>query len=86
MGSTLRLHLISTIHVNRYYTGLTSDVAARLAEHNAGRSKHTASGRPWKIVTTIEFSDSDRAEAFEEYLKSGSGRVFARRHFRYIRP
>jgi predicted GIY-YIG superfamily endonuclease len=40
--------LISTIHVNRYYTGMTSDVAARVAAHNAGLSKDTASGRPWK--------------------------------------
>lgn len=74
--------LMSTVHANRYYTGSTSDVAARLAAHNAGLSKHTASGKPWKIVTTIEFSDSDRAEAFEKYLKSGSGRAFARRYFR----
>ena len=74
--------LISTIHQNRYYTGLTSNVGARLAAHNAGLSKHTANGRPWKLVTTIEFSDVERAQAFELYLKSGSGRAFARRYFR----
>ena len=74
--------LLSTVHQNRYYTGLTSDVQARLAAHNAGLSKHTASGRPWKLVTLIEFSDVDRAKVFELYLKSGSGRAFARRYFR----
>jgi predicted GIY-YIG superfamily endonuclease len=74
--------LVSTVHQNRYYTGLTSDVQARLAAHNAGLSKHTANGRPWKLVTTIEFSDVDRARTFELYLKSGSGRAFARRYFR----
>ena len=74
--------LLSTVYQNRYYTGLTSDVQARLAAHNAGLSKHTASGRPWKLVTLIEFSDVDRAKVFELYLKSGSGRAFARRYFR----
>ena len=74
--------LLSTIHPGRYYTGLTSDVSARLASHNAGQSKHTANGRPWKIVTSIEFSDAERAKAFEYYLKSGSGRAFAKRFFR----
>ena len=61
---------------------LTSDVQARLAAHNAGLSKHTANGRPWKLVTAIEFSDAERARTFELYLKSGSGRAFARRYFR----
>jgi predicted GIY-YIG superfamily endonuclease len=74
--------LLSTVYENRYYTGLTSDVQERLAAHNAGLSKHTASGRPWRLVTTIEFSDAERARKFELYLKSGSGRAFARRYFR----
>ena len=74
--------LVSTVHQNRYYTGLTSDVQARLAAHNAGLSKHTANGRPWKLVTTIEFEDADKARIFELYLKSGSGRAFARRYSR----
>jgi predicted GIY-YIG superfamily endonuclease len=74
--------LVGTVHVSRYYMGLTSDVAARLDAHNAGLSKHTSTGRPWKLVTSIEFSDSMRAEAFERYLKTGSGRAFARRNFR----
>lgn len=38
----------------RYYTGLTSDVAARLADHNAGRCSHTASGRPWCVEAPTE--------------------------------
>ena len=74
--------LLSTVDHHRYYTGLTSDVHARLAAHNAGLSKHTANGRPWKLVTTIEFLDADRAQMFEMYLKSGSGRAFTRRYFR----
>ena len=66
----------------RWYTGLTSDVGARLAAHNRGDSRHTATGRPWRLEVAIEFASADAAKAFELYLKSGSGRSFARRHFR----
>jgi predicted GIY-YIG superfamily endonuclease len=66
----------------RYYSGLTSDVAARCADHNAGCSVHTAKYRPWSIDVVIEFADERRAIAVERYLKSGSGVAFARRHLR----
>jgi predicted GIY-YIG superfamily endonuclease len=64
-----------------FYVGLTSDVNARLADHNAGRCAHTGSRRPWQVHVVIEFSDERRAIRFERYLKSGSGRAFAKRHF-----
>lgn len=66
----------------RYYTGVTSDVAARLLSHNEARCRHTATGRPWHLDVVVEFSDEGRAVAFERYLKSGSGSAFASRHFR----
>ncbi|MGE5359446.1 MAG: GIY-YIG nuclease family protein [Bacteroidales bacterium] len=65
----------------RPYVGLTSNVPARLAAHNAGLSPHTARHRPWRVVVCIEFEDEKRARAFERYLKSGSGWAFSRRHF-----
>ena len=65
----------------KFYVGLTSDVRGRLADHNAGRCPHTASHRPWRLHVVIEFSDEPTALRFERYLKSGSGRAFAKRHF-----
>ena len=35
--------------------------------------------RPWRIVTYVAFSNRSKAEAFERYLKSGSGHAFARK-------
>ena len=61
--------------------GLTSDVKGRMADHAAGRCPHTASRRPWRLHVVIEFSEEARAIRFERYLKSGSGRAFAKRHF-----
>jgi predicted GIY-YIG superfamily endonuclease len=65
-----------------YYVGLTSDPDARLQTHNAGLSHHTARHRPWRTLVRIEFDDEAPAVKFERYLKTGSGREFARRHFR----
>ena len=65
----------------RPYIGLTHDVDARLAAHNAGRCAHTARYRPWGLVAAIMLADEPTAIRFERYLKSGSGRAFAKRHF-----
>ncbi len=65
----------------RHYTGLTHDLRARLQYHNAGECKHTAKFRPWHLETAISFRSRDKAAAFEKYLKTGSGRAFAKRHF-----
>jgi predicted GIY-YIG superfamily endonuclease len=70
--------LHSQVNAERYYTGITSDLKARLAAHNSGAVSHTAKYRPWRIKTYIAFADEDRAAAFEKYLKSGSGRAFAK--------
>ena len=74
--------LESTGHSDGSYVGLTEDLRARLDAHNAGQSSHTAKFRPWRLVTYIAFTDETKAIAFEEYLKTGSGRAFAKKHFR----
>ena len=65
----------------QFYVGLTSDVLARVGDHNAGRCPHTAARRPWRLHVAVEFADELTAGRFERYLKSGSGRAFAKRHF-----
>jgi len=69
--------LQSQSHLDQRYVGLTANVTKRLAAHNAGQSSHTSKYRPWRLVTFVAFSDETKAEAFEKYLKSGSGRAFA---------
>lgn len=64
-----------------HYVGLTTDPDRRLHEHNTGKSIHTNKHKPWKFSVCIGFSDPAKALRFERYLKSGSGRAFARRHF-----
>ena len=59
----------------------TFDLRARLAKHNAGQVPHTSKFLPWKVATYIAFETLAKAQAFERYLKSGSGHAFAARHF-----
>lgn len=65
----------------RFYTGIMTDVFARLVKHNKGGCDSTRDARPWRVRTAVTFDDASRARAFERYLKSGSGRAFAKRHF-----
>ena len=62
------------------YIGLANDPDRRLLQHNRGENRSTARYRPWEIVVVIRFKNSERAAAFEQYLKSGSGWSFANRH------
>ena len=62
-----------------HYTGITDDLRARLTKHNAGDVPHSSKHRPWRVNTYIAFSDERRAFAFERYLKSSSGRAFAKK-------
>jgi len=52
-----------------------------LAEHNAGNCFHTSKYAPWKIKFYAAFGSLDLAQHFEQYLKSGSGHAFSKRHF-----
>ena len=64
-----------------HYTGVTGDLKQRLLDHNQGKCPNTARRGPWRIETAVAFRSQAKARAFEKYLKSGSGREFARRHF-----
>jgi len=71
--------LRSEMHSEHFYSGFTEDLDARLKAHNAGQVPHTAKYRPWKIKTAIAFADRQKALDFETYLKTPSGRAFAKK-------
>ena len=80
MKTVYLLHSIDA--PEQWYVCITEDLEARLVAHNAGQSSHTAKFKPWKLVMSIAFEDHGKAEGFERYLKTGSGRAFAPKHFR----
>jgi predicted GIY-YIG superfamily endonuclease len=71
--------LESLAEANRFYVGLTSDLRARLQKHNRGDVTHTSKHLPWRIKTYVAFSSREQAAAFERYLKTASGRAFAKK-------
>ena len=73
--------LQSELDGSKHYVGLSNDPVRRLQEHNGGKSIHTNKHRPWKLAVSVAFADAAKATAFEQYLKTGSGRAFAKRHF-----
>lgn len=77
------VYLLRSIKFPReHYVGLTKSVGKRIRQHNGGVSPHTAKFLPWELIMFLGFANEGAALRFEKYLKSGSGREFARRHFR----
>jgi predicted GIY-YIG superfamily endonuclease len=73
--------LVSIDHPDSHYTGLTCNLDRRLNQHNQGEVRATAKQLPWRIEIAVAFRDASKAAAFEQYLKSHSGRAFSKRHF-----
>ena len=74
------VYILESIDQQHWYIGLTNDLDRRMTEHNSGKSSHTSKFVSWKLKTYIAFHDRSRAEEFEQYLKSHSGRAFTKKH------
>ena len=67
------------------YIGFTTDLNKRIEIHNAGGSTHTSKYKPWKRIGYHAFAEIRRAQEFEYYLKTGSGKAFANKRLWQIR-
>lgn len=61
---------------NEYYSGHSDDLKRRLQEHTEGRVQSTKNFRPLKLIYYSAFATKNKAVAFEQYLKSSSGKAF----------
>ena len=76
------VYLIKSVqYPENKYVGFTTDLESRLQKHNEGGSVHTTRCRSWELVACILIPDKGKALEFEKYLKSHSGRAFAKRRF-----
>jgi putative endonuclease len=73
------VYVLRSQATNRFYTGLTSDLNARLMQHNSDLSRSTKHRGPWCLVHKEEFESLSEAARRERYLKSGHGRDKLRR-------
>lgn len=69
------------IRIPCVYKNVARSLDQRLETHNSGDFIHTAKYRPWKLIMYSAFDDLQIAKEFEKYLKSQSGRAFARKRF-----
>ena len=81
-GSKRFVYVLQSVNApSHHYIRLTDNIQGRLEEHNKGHSPHTANHRPWVLHVGMVFSTEEVAVRFEKFLKSRSGRAFAKRHF-----
>ncbi len=71
--------LQSVLDPEQFYVGFTEDLKSRFAAHNRGESAHTSKFIPWHLLAYHAFAEKQTALNFEAYLKSGSGRAFAKK-------
>lgn len=71
---------------NEINQGSVSDIcgfyrkrARKIGDTQFRGSVHTINDKPWKLTASLEFDTKYNALQFEQYLKSGSGRAFAKK-------
>lgn len=72
---------ILRLNSGKPYIGSTPNLKERLHQHEQGESKYTSNDLPFKLVAYTCLIDRLTARRFENYLKTGSGRAFRKKHF-----
>jgi predicted GIY-YIG superfamily endonuclease len=60
-----------------FYTGLTEDLKARLAKHNAGEVSHTSKYRPWRLQSARKLNSRPRAYTEDQLVEQPAIGLFA---------
>lgn len=61
--------MLKSLKNNKYYVGISKNVARRLKEHNSGKLKTTSKNKPFVIVFKKEYSNYKEARRHEIWLK-----------------
>jgi len=61
---------------NKFYKGMTNDLARRIAEHKRGKTKTTSKMKKLKLIYKENFATFDEARKREVYFKTAAGRRF----------
>ncbi len=69
-------YILKSDKSNRYYIGHTSNLEARLAEHNGGRVKSTRNKGPWQCVYFEMFDSKLEANRRELEIKKKKSRKY----------
>jgi putative endonuclease len=75
------IYIIYSESADKYYIGHSNDPERRLIEHNTTEdNKYTTKYRPWRILLSLEVSDS-RGETIkmERFIKRQKSKIFLSR-------
>jgi putative endonuclease len=73
------IYVLKSSTTGPFYTGATTDIDARLAQHNSDQCPSTKHRGPWVIVHQEEFATLAEALRRKKVLKTGRGRDEVRR-------
>ena len=74
------VYILNCAYGNQY-TGCTDNLKDRIERHENGHVPATVDRRPLTLIWYCALIEKHKAFEFEKYLKSGSGRAFAKKHF-----
>ena len=66
-----------------FYIGFSTNLRARLRQHQDGESLATSHRGPWKLIYYEAYREREDAERREKFLKSGAGRRFLHAQLRH---
>ena len=76
------VYTLLSLKDNKFYTGFTTNLKNRMANHRRGEVLSTANRRPLKLLHAELFMNENDARAREVFLKSGFGRDNLRKSLR----
>jgi predicted GIY-YIG superfamily endonuclease len=65
------VYILESLDSEHFYIGITEDLRARLAKHNAGEVPHTSKYKPWRLKIYVAFSDEKQALIPEVCIRPG---------------
>jgi putative endonuclease len=75
------VYILKSTRSGKLYKGYTTNLEQRLQQHNIDKSCHTdKTDGPFELLWSSIFTNKNKALQFEQYIKSGSGRAFVKKH------
>ena len=68
------VYVLLSLKDAKFYTGYTTDLPARLKDHNEGRTTSTAKRRPFRLVFSEFYLSKEDALRRERYFKTTAGK------------
>lgn len=77
------VYVLHSTKDNGFYIGFSTNLRARLRQHQDGESIATSHRGLWKLIYYEAYTEREDAEGREKFLKSGAGRRFLRAQLRH---